>query len=202
MRFTARNFVARAGKLAALACGAALLAGCSSGGSLLEGQGPAEPSPIRIAEGKRVANIVAYRPALGPPDEVGAELTRQLNEAAAEHDVALVIDTTVKTDHALRGYVTAMRKGPAVNITYLWDVLDQSGRRLTRISGEEMLRDGVNSAQPWGAVTPAVSRMIAQKTMSQYAQWARANSMPVAAAGGQAIPATPGAVPALAATPR
>ncbi len=180
---------------------AAALAGCGSSGALLDAPSPSEPTPIRVAEGKRVAKVVAFRPALGPPEEVSAELTRQLNEAAAEHGIALVIDTTVTTDQALRGYVTAMRKGPAVNITYLWDVLDQSGKRLTRISGEEMLRDGVGSSQPWSAVTPAVSRVIAQRTMGQLAQWVGANSMPVAA-DGQVRPATAVGSPALAASPR
>lgn len=187
--------------VAALAGIAAALAGCSSGGALLEAQRPAEPAPIRMAEGKPVAQVVAFRPALGPPDEIGAELTRQLNEAAAEHGIALVIDTTVKTDQALRGYVTALRKGPSVNVSYLWDVLDQSGKRLTRISGEEMLRDEVNSSQPWSAVTPAVSRMIAQKTMEQFAQWARANASPVTAATGS-TPVFPAGNPALAVSPR
>lgn len=180
---------------------AVVLAGCSSSGALLDAQAPSEPAPIRVAEGKPVGQVVGFRPALGPPEEVSAELTRQLNDAAGEHNIALVIDTTVKTEQSLRGYVTAMRRGPAVSVSYLWDVLDQSGKRLTRISGEELLRDGVSAGQPWSAVTPAVSRMIAQKAMAQYAQWARANGAPVVAAG-QTSPAMPGGAPALAATPR
>ena len=142
--------------------------------------------------------MVSYRPALGPPDGVGEELNRQLNEAAGEHGIALIIDSGTKTDLALRGYVTALRKGPTVNITYLWDVLDASGKRVSRISGEETMKDGVSSSQPWDAMTPVVARMIAQKTMTQLAQWAGSNAAPVVTGSAPSTADTA----ALAASPR
>ena len=84
-----------------------------------------------------------------------------------------------------------MRKGPNVNITYLWDVVDSRGQRVHRISGEEALANGVDVKQPWAAVTPAVSRMIALKTMEDLGRWAR--SAQPHTAGGIAPPPPAGA---------
>jgi hypothetical protein len=198
-----RGWSARACSFAGSICAVALLAGCSNGGLLetpsLDATKAPEPAQVRVAEGKPVAQVVAFRAPLGPPDDVGAELTRQLDQTAAEQSVALIVDGAGRADHMLRGYVTAMRRGPQVNVTWLWDVLDTSGKRLTRISGDEMLKGSVNANQPWSAVTPAVSRVIAQRTMAQYLQWARANATP--AAGVQTAVIRPAAGPALAASP-
>jgi hypothetical protein len=188
--------------LVATALATAGLAGCSAGSSLLDSNllstasVPEQPQ-VRQAAGKPVVRMVAYRPPLGPPENVAGEFTRQLNDAAGNHGIALVIDPAVKPELALRGYVTAMRKGPTVNITYLWDVLDTSGKRVARLSGEEMLKDGVNASQPWDAMTPVVAKLIAEKTMSQLARWVNGNGPQVAAgatgATGAAAPPRPAA---------
>lgn len=174
------------------------IAGCGSNSSLLDGDllgttSIAEPQQIKQAVGKPVSRIVAYRSPLGPPENVGGELTRQLNDAASDQGIALVIDPAVKADLTLRGYVTAMRKGPSVNISYLWDVLDSNGKRVTRLSGEETLKDDVNGREPWDAVTPVVSRMIAQKTINQLGKWVNSSGSQVA--GGSADGAAAGVTP-------
>lgn len=133
---------------------------------------------LRPAEGRVVTHQIAYRPALGPPEQVGSELTLQLNEAAVENGIALVIDSRVETSLALRGYLTAMRKGPAINVTYLWDVIDAKGHRVHRFVGEEALASGIDVKQPWAAVTPAVARIIAQKAMGDIGRWAAAHPQP------------------------
>lgn len=170
------------------------LAACGSNSSLLDGDlrdttSVAQPQQVKQALGKPISRMVAYRPPLGPPESVGGELTRQLNDAANEQGIALVIDPAVKPDLVLRGYVTAMRKGPTVNISYLWDVLDANGKRVTRLAGEETLKDGVDGREPWDAVTPVVSQMIAQKTIAQLGKWVNSSGAHVAG-GSAAVPAS------------
>ncbi len=185
----------RGGGIAALA--AVGLAACGSNASLLDGDlrdtaslaQQSQPEKMKQAIGKPVSRVVAYRPPLGPPESVGGELTRQLNDAASDEGIVLVIDPAVKADLALRGYVTAMRKGPTVNISYLWDVLDANGKRVTRLSGEETLKDGVDGREAWDAVTPVVSRMIAQKTIAQLGKWVNRSASHVAG-GAVAVPAS------------
>ena len=179
------------------------LAGCSYDMSDLltsstgSGDGAIKATQLLPANRKTIIGTVAYRAAIGPPDDVGRDLTRQLNDAAVDQGLALVIDPNVKSNVALRGYVTAMRIGATVNITYLWDVLDASGKRIHRISGEDAMTNGVDVKQPWGAVTPAVSRMIAQRTMSELSQWMKANVASTAregiASGAPLVPRPAGA---------
>lgn len=190
-----RNVLGRAG-FAVLVLTVVGLSACGSDTSSLGSGGLMEQTALQPHEvGKTISKMVAYRPAIGPPENVGGELTRQLNDAAVEQGIALLIDPAVKPELSLRGYVTALRKGQSINITYLWDVIDGKGNRVTRIAGEETLTAGADAKQPWSAVTPVVTRMIAQKTMVELGQWMKSN--PAGAAQGtapQAISSSPATV--------
>lgn len=143
------------------------------------GSTPTETAQLKPAAGARpISRLVAFRPPVGPPDDVNAELSKQLNEAAIEQGIALVADVNMKPDLMLRGYVSALRKGSAVNLSYLWDVLDSRGQRVTRFEGEEALSGNIDIKQPWTAMTPAVSRSIAQRSMSDLAKWLKASAPP------------------------
>lgn len=122
---------------------------------------------------RKLERTVSYRPALGPPEAVNASLTRELNVAALEQGIALVVDANVTADITLRGYVSALRKGPQVALAYVWDLVDASGQRVHRIAGEETIP--VQAADPWTAVTPDVARAFALKTMGEIGQWVRSN---------------------------
>ncbi len=165
---------------AALTC--PILAGCGAGSSMLDNMAAtSEPAVARAVAAKPLLRTVTYRPPQGPPEDVTAELTRQLVEAGAEEGIALVVDTSVPTDVSLRGYLTSMRKGSTANISYLWDVVDARGQRVHRVSGEQTVASA-DAKQPWSAVTPAVARSIAQRTIGDLATWARATARPQAAA--------------------
>jgi len=172
------------------------IAACGTDTSLLNSTSSVkEVAALAGTSSRTLLRTVSYRPPLGPPDEVNAELTRQLNDVATEEGLALITDTAFHADVALRGYVSAMRKGSTVNVTYLWDVLDARGQRVHRISGEEALAHGVDAKQPWDAMTPAVARMIALRTISEIARWARSTPLPntitasgAASVGGMAPP--------------
>ena len=100
-----------------LAAAAALpLAACGSDTSLLS-SGLADPAPLANTSltARPISRLVAFRPPVGPPESVNGELARQLNDAAIDNGVALVTDASYKHDVMLRGYVTALRKGTAVN---------------------------------------------------------------------------------------
>ncbi len=64
-------------------------------------------------------------------------------------------------------------------ISYIWDVTDQSGKRVHRITGEEIIAGA--GKDPWSAVTPAVEQRIADKTSKEIAGWlAGGGTVPVA----------------------
>ena len=167
----------------------AVLAACGSDTSLLDSgasinQQTAVTSVAPSVNTKAITRTIAYRAAIGPPDDVAAELARQLSDAAIEQGIALVVDPKYQADITLRGYVTAFRKGNAVNVTYLWDVVDARGQRVNRIAGEEALATGVDIKQPWAAITPAVSRMIALKTVAELSRWAKTHPEPGVSSNG------------------
>ncbi len=165
-----------------------------NGGLLNGGQSTTEQTGMAspISKARPVTRFVAFRPPVGPPDSVNAELSRQLNDSAIDTGIALVSDQSFKHDILLRGYVTALRKGSAVNLSYLWDVVDARGQRINRFEGEEALSGVVDVKDPWAAVTPAVSRAIAQRTISDLSRWLQ--SRPQLAAPVQAAPSMPSAV--------
>lgn len=109
-------------------------------------------------------------------------------------------------DITLRGYVSALRKGQQVGLTYVWDVVDARGQRVNRIAGEETIPG--NAADPWAAVTPDVARALALKTMGEIGQWARSNPIArpaapaVASGAGTSPPAGAGVGPAAFAAPQ
>ena len=96
----------------------------------------------------------------------------------------------------MRGYIVAAREKTKAKISYIWDVTDQSGKRVHRITGEEVAAGA--GKDPWAAVTPQVVQSIADKTATQIASWlpnavgipVATNTTPVVGASG-----TPGEKP-------
>ena len=79
----------------------------------------------------------------------------------------------------MRGYIVAAREKTKAKISYIWDVTDQSGKRVHRITGEEVVAGA--GKDPWAAVTPPVVQSIADKTAKQIASWLpTGGSVPVA----------------------
>jgi len=89
--------------------------------------------------------------------------------------------------YTLRGYVVSAREQAKTKVSYIWDVTDPTGKRVNRISGEEVAPASA-SADPWASVTPSVMSAISNKTATQLAGWLPANTTPTAA------PAVAGAV--------
>ncbi len=165
----------------ALAC----LSGCGGGGGgasmsgLLSGaQGIFGSSPK-----------IAVAPIIGAPQNVSSEMTTALVTAGEERNLTL-IPGTGGGDYTLRGYLLATPERGGAKITYIWDVTDTKGTRVTRVTGEEVVAKSSYS-KPWSGVDSAVIRSIAGKTTSQLAA-----NLP----GGRSAP-SPSPAPAVAAAP-
>lgn len=177
--------------LCAVVLVSAITGACGSSTALLGSSAAAPTAEAQPASSRKLERTVSYRPALGPPEAVNAVLTRQLNVAALERGIALVVDPNVTADITLRGYVSALRKGEQVGLTYVWDVVDARGQRVNRIAGEETIPG--TAADPWAAVTPDVAHALALKTMGDVSVWVRNNpmakpSLPAVASGAASSP--------------
>ncbi len=151
-------------RIAALPVLAILLSGCVSEnlGSLLAK--PANVTPVSSAD-VRLPTMVAVKPAVGPPQNILGEFARQLDEAARKADMALLIDADAKAPLTLRTYLIAERKGDRVEVLYIWDISNEAGERVRRVSGEESV-PAAQGGDAWAAVTPEVTRPLAEKAIA------------------------------------
>ncbi len=163
------------GFVIAAACGAVLsLAGCETSSSLLGPNSPtasASIAPPTVAQATPVAvKRVAIAPIIGPPDAVSKALVAQLSDAAERQKIAVSKGGGDAVSYTLRGYFVAPAKDKAENkLSYIWDVTDAAGKRVNRITGEEVLTPGGGDA--WSAVTPQIMQTISDKTATSLAAW-------------------------------
>ncbi len=159
---------------ALLAFGAFALAGCSSSGNLLGDGNSTAPQatltpPANGAPGdnKSLAKL-SIEPVIGAPENVARDLQTAL-AGSLERNKISVSRGPGGGELSLRGYVVAAREKAGTKVSYIWDVTDQAGKRVNRVTGEEMAAG--SSKDPWSAVNPQIMQSIADKTAAQIASW-------------------------------
>jgi len=146
---------------------------------------------------------VSVAPVIGAPDGVAKQLQQDFSAAIAQKRVT-VVGAQEKSDFALRGYIVAAKDKGATKVSYIWDVTDPAGKRVNRITGEDVI-SGSAGSDPWGTVTPQITQTIAQKSAESLSAWlgqngnaamAASNLAPGASAGiGATAPTSVGALP-------
>jgi hypothetical protein len=147
--------------LTALLVAALALTGCGGGagvGNIMDGAGGLFASSPKIAMG----------PVVGPPTNVSSQLTQALQTAAAERNLTILPSGSDEADYTLRGYLLSAVDGSRSRISYVWDVNDAEGKRVTRVSGEEVVARG-SSSNPWRGLNSSAMANIANSTASQLA---------------------------------
>jgi len=204
----ARRFnpvVARAMLLAIIGIG---LAGCETassmfGGSLFGSSTPPAPelaAPAPVAPQPPLAKV-AIAPIIGAPDAIAKQIQQEFTSAVEKQRVSVLTGKDERADFTLRGYIVAAKDKSATKVSYIWDVTDPTGKRVNRITGEEVVSPSTGK-DPWAALTPQVAQSIAGKAANSFIAWLPSHSAqsPVASnvasqpSGGGAHPA--GAEPA------
>ena len=145
---------------------------------------------------------ITVAPIIGAPENVTKELTQALIVAGGDRNLTIMTGSD-GANYTLRGYLLAAPERGGAKISYIWDVTDAEGTRVTRVSGEEAVTKG-SSSNPWRGVDSTVIRNIANKTTSQLAAdlpGGRSASSPSVAAAPAATPATATAAAARPAPP-
>jgi uncharacterized lipoprotein YmbA len=168
----------RASVPAVIAIAALALAGCESSGSslfgsLTSGSDTAVPEAAKPVAQATLARI-ALAPVIGAPDAISRQIGEQVVQSAVRHRITLINDRDAKGDITLRGYVVASKDRSQTKVSYIWDLTDPTGKRVHRVTGEEMAA-GSAGKDPWVAVTGALTQSIADKTTTQLATWIAAN---------------------------
>lgn len=115
------------------------------------------------------AGSIRFLPIIGAPVQAVTPLSRQLGAEARARGLTIKSANDSNSEHILKGYFSAFSDGGNVTITYVWDILDNSGARLHRIQGQETIPSGAKD--PWAAVPASVMQQIATKSMAEYLQW-------------------------------
>lgn len=180
--------------------------GCSSTTNLLGGNSAPQASLAPPSGGASLSPAISrtakiqIAPIIGSPENVARDLQTALSSAIGQNGVTVATSSNATSEYTLRGYIVAAREHSKAKISYIWDVTDQTGKRVHRITGEEVVAGG--GKDPWAAVTPTVVKSIADKTAKQIASWlpgsgsvVASNASPMTSSGMQ-TGATPSATKA------
>lgn len=153
-------------------CLALALGGCESASTMLGGTN--QPSVAITDAPTTKTKSVAIAPVLGVPDATSKQIVAQLASGLDKTKFTIVTQPTTPADFTLRGYATAAKdtaskeKG-AAKLSYFFDVMDNAGKKVNRIAGEEKLVAAPSGKDIWMAVTPEISQTVAAKTAASFA---------------------------------
>ncbi len=117
----------------------------------------------------------------GVPTNKQDELAKAIAKYAQQRNLHLVRRTDTNATYHVWGYLSAVGGDVGTNVTYVWDILDQSGNRVLRFTGVE-ISGGVND-DPWQGVTGSTLDTVAARTVEDVYAWI--NRLP--------LPSVPGA---------
>lgn len=114
------------------------------------------------------ATTVHIAPIIGATVATVRPLSRQIQAVAKTNNIGIQ-KTPSAAQYTMRGYFSALAENGQTTVIYVWDVIDRSGNRLHRISGQEKRQGGRPDA--WSGVTPDMMQNVANKTMSNFQSW-------------------------------
>ena len=111
---------------------------------------------------------LAIPPAIGAPDSANAPLNARL--VARAQELGIPLTPAASADGlTMKGYFSAISEGPQTTVIYVWDVVDPAGNRVHRIQGQQQAGA---SGEGWAAVDAATMEAIADRTVTDLANWA------------------------------
>ena len=143
---------------------AVAISGCSGGrlSGIFSGSG-SNASSSNLAP-------IAFAPIIGPPAEIGNQLTAQLVTAAQQKSIPVVTDKSKSSTYTVRGYLAQSNERKTEKFSYILDVTDNTGKRVHRILGEEAV-PAKPGAKPWTSINQTAMQNIAAKTAIDLAAW-------------------------------
>lgn len=126
------------------------------------------------AQGTQVAALdpgksISFLPVEGMPQSAISSFSQSIKTSAQVHGINLVPSNQPTGKYRVKGYFSALNDGSGTLVTYIWDVVDASGKRLHRINGQD--RNGKPSVQPWSTVSNEQLKRMADTTASRLKSW-------------------------------
>ena len=113
--------------------------------------------------------VLTFEPMVGAPKSVARELSKSLGMRVAQQALPVVARNDSKVTHRIKGYFSARESGSDCEISYVWDIFDEKGKRVNRITGSQ--RTAMVSSDPWDAVKGAVLDKVAVDTAAKLKTW-------------------------------
>ncbi|SON57065.1 hypothetical protein HDIA_3524 [Hartmannibacter diazotrophicus] len=166
---TSLGFAASAGFLAG--CQTRKPASASNAGSAAGATIPAPPTATQPQAAPVQGTQATFRfdPLIGVPADKADRLAAAIGEKARARGLPLVRRNDPTATYRVLGSLSAVGDNQGTTVSYVWDVLDTSNRRLRRISGFELSGDA--SGDPWSGVTTTTIDAIAARTVEALAAW-------------------------------
>ena len=153
------------------------LAGCETAGSMFGGSlfgSSSTPAPEIAASSQPAPQPplakIAVAPIIGAPDAIAKQIQQEFTSAVEKQRVSVTSGKDERADYTLRGYIVAAKDKSATKVSYIWDVTDPTGKRVNRITGEEVV-SGATAKDPWAALNSQVAQSIASKAASSFVAW-------------------------------
>ncbi|MEP2744261.1 hypothetical protein [Bauldia litoralis] len=157
MRWNRRSF-------AILVIAATLLAGCNT---TQFAPGASQPSVKPPVTGS--AAVFAFAPVDGVPIQILQALSAALNREASAQRLNVVPNNNPSRVYEVRGFVSAVADGQSTRLVYVWDVVDNKGARLHRITGQQA--GGRATGDPWTGIGNETVNLAARQTIAELLKW-------------------------------
>ncbi|MFK5978633.1 MAG: hypothetical protein QM488_07075 [Rhizobiaceae bacterium] len=145
----------------------------SSENALVDSQ--REPPPGELTgDNQQFASLpsgpgISFLPVTGAPQRSVSVLSKSLASAANSNGINLIPSNINGASYRIKGYFSALDDGKGTLLVYVWDVLDESGSRLHRISGQQ--HTSKKSSDPWSSVSNGEIDRVASDTMARLRLW-------------------------------
>lgn len=111
----------------------------------------------------------AFEPFTGAPGNIADELSEYIGNEARKQDITLVRRVGAVATYRVNGFLAATGQPSNGTVFYVFDIVDNNGRRLKRISGTETT--GGASGDPWQSVSSSTLSRIATRSMVEIEAW-------------------------------
>jgi hypothetical protein len=119
---------------------------------------------------KKPTAPVSFAPIIGAPSNISDPLSRELVSESRKQKISVITDTGKSADYTVRGYLAASQDQKTNKLAYIWDVTDQTGKRVHRILGEEVT-PAKQGRDAWATFDQKALNKIATKTATDLAAW-------------------------------
>jgi len=139
------------------------------------GEGPPRVGPrsafrLGLAPIKGPDAKFAFVAIAGAPAAQVIAFNKALVTEARARNLTIVPQDDPTATYLVKGYLSAIGDRGGTLLIYVWDVTDQSGKRLHRVTGQE---PGAGSANdPWSGIDSGAVQIAAQRTIDDLAAWA------------------------------